>query len=110
MNDTMQARRPNGRSPAERLELLLLSHGLEDEALQAFCRSRGIFPRHLQQWHADFAQAQEARQERAEVRTLKAENQSLQRELRRKDKALAEAAALLVLQKKFQTLLAGEVA
>lgn len=29
---------------------------------------------------------------------------SLQRELRRKEKALAEAAALLVLQKKFQAL------
>jgi ribosomal protein S16 len=32
------------------------------------------------------------------------------RELLRKDKALAEAAALLVLQKKFRALLGGEVA
>ena len=32
----------------------------------------------------------------------------LERELRRKDKALAEAAALLILQKKMQDLLGGE--
>ncbi|BBL77300.1 hypothetical protein MishRS11D_43980 (plasmid) [Methylomagnum ishizawai] len=34
-----------------------------------------------------------------ELRVLKERNQSLERELARKDKALAEAAALLVLQK-----------
>jgi hypothetical protein len=40
---------------------------------------------------------------------LKEEYKSLERELLRKDKALAEAAALLVLQKKFRALLGGEV-
>jgi hypothetical protein len=40
---------------------------------------------------------------------LKVENHRLQHELTRKEKALAEAAALLVLQKKFQALLGGEV-
>jgi hypothetical protein len=43
------------------------------------------------------------------LHTLKAEIHSLERELLRKDKALAEAAALLVLQKKFRALLGGEV-
>jgi hypothetical protein len=43
------------------------------------------------------------------LRSLKAENQRLERELNRKDKALAEAAALLILQKKVRALLAGEV-
>jgi len=43
------------------------------------------------------------------LRTLKAENHRLEHELLRKDKALAEAAALLVLQKKFRALLGGEV-
>jgi len=37
------------------------------------------------------------------------ENQRLERELNRKEKALAEAAALLVLQKKYRALLGGEV-
>ena len=38
----------------------------------------------------------------------KAKNKNLAKELRRKEKALAETATLLVLQKKFQALLEGE--
>ena len=38
------------------------------------------------------------------LRELQARHEQLQREMRRKDRALAEAAALLVLQKKFQAL------
>ncbi|WP_296907752.1 hypothetical protein [Polaromonas sp.] len=42
------------------------------------------------------------------MRELQVKHDGLQRELRRKEKALAEAAALLVLQKKFQALWADE--
>jgi hypothetical protein len=42
------------------------------------------------------------------VRDLKQANLELQRELKRKEKALAEAAALLVLQKKHRALFGGE--
>lgn len=51
----------------------------------------------------------ERREDPAELRALKAENQRLERELRRKEKALAEAAALWVLQKKYRALLGEEV-
>jgi len=51
----------------------------------------------------------EKREEARALHTLKAEIHSLEREILRKDKALAEAAALLVLQKKFRALLGGEV-
>jgi hypothetical protein len=50
----------------------------------------------------------EKRVEAHALQALKAEIHSLERELLRKDKALAEAAALLVLQKKFRALLGGE--
>ena len=46
--------------------------------------------------------------DRLALRDLQARHEGLQRELRRKEKALAEAAALLVLQKKFQALWADE--
>ena len=39
-----------------------------------------------------------------ELRDLKDENVKLKRDVARKDKALAEAAALLILQKKFRAL------
>jgi hypothetical protein len=40
----------------------------------------------------------------SEVKTLKNKNQTLKKELNRKEKALAEAAALLVLQKKVSAI------
>ena len=57
----------------------------------------------------EYALVSEKREEARVLHTLKAEIHSLERELLRKDKALAEAAALLVLQKKFRALLGGEV-
>lgn len=49
-----------------------------------------------------------SREESQELRQLRQANQQLQRDLNRKDKALAEAAALLVLQKKYRALWAAE--
>jgi transposase len=40
----------------------------------------------------------------SEVKTLKHQNKALKKELHRKDKALAETAALLVLQKKVKEI------
>jgi transposase len=96
-------KRPKDWSPAERLELLMESHGLDEEALNAFCREKGIFRHHLQQWRAAF-EAGPSSIKPSELRELKDTNKALARELKRKEKALAEAAALLVLQKKYQAL------
>ena len=99
-------KRPNERSRAECLQLLLDSHGLDDEALNAFCRENGIFAHQLQQWREGFetSQSQGTSAHSEQLRELKHLNKSLERELNRKEKALAEAAALLVLQKKYQAL------
>lgn len=45
---------------------------------------------------------------RHELRALKEENKQLKRELARKEKALAEAAALITLRKKLATLWAQD--
>jgi len=104
------ARRPQDWSLTERLQLLLESHGLDETALHVFCREKGIFRHHLQQWRAAFeaGTTTTSKENHAELRELKETNNALARELRRKDKALAEAAALLVLQKKYQALWADE--
>ena len=104
--------RPMDWRPEERLTALQQSYGLLGEDLNAWCRERGVFAHQLEQWKANFCSHVEVGGQREEVsalRALKVENQSLERELLRKDKALAEAAALLVLQKKFRALLGGEV-
>ena len=99
---TSENQRPQDHSASERLNLLMESHALSDADLAAFCRTKGLFPHHLKQWREDFETQTSARANRSEVKALKTSYQSLERELVRKEKALAEAAALLVLQKKFQ--------
>ena len=102
-NAGLQSKRPQDWSLADRLQILMESHGLDEEALNAFCREKGIFRHHLEQWQAAFT-AGGAVDNRSQLRELKDTNKSLKRELNRKEKALAEAAALLVLQKKYQAL------
>lgn len=98
-------KRPQDWTAAEQFAALRATHGLSGEALQAWCRERGIFAHHLTSWEAAFCtEAKEPATGVREVRTLKDENAKLKRELVRKDKALAEAAALLILQKKFRAL------
>ena len=98
-------KRPQDWTAAEQFAALQETHGLSGETLQAWCRERGIFVHHLTTWKAAFcAEVKEPATGVREVRTLKDENVKLKRELVRKDKALAEAAALLILQKKFRAL------
>ena len=64
------------------------------------------------QWRAAFcaaaqpapANAVQQRQASTTLRELQGRHDKLKQELHRKDRALAEAAALLVLQKKFQAM------
>jgi transposase-like protein len=101
--DGLQSKRPQDWSLTDRLQILMESHSLDEESLNAFCREKGIFRHHLDQWQATFT-AGGAVDNRSQMRELKDTNKALKRELNRKEKALAEAAALLVLQKKYQAL------
>jgi len=93
-------------TPAQRLAALCESYALKDQDLNAWCREKGLFEHQLRQWQDEFSQdgRNHVHQADAALRQIKQKNDQLERELRRKDKALAETAALLVLQKKFQTL------
>ncbi len=97
-------------SPAQRLLALNESHQLQGPALHAWCREKGLFEHQLKQWREAFCSTSEPdpHQAKAELRDLKVKHEQLQRDLRRKDRALAETAALLVLQKKFRALLEDE--
>ena len=96
-------------SAPQRLRALHESHALSGPALHAWCREKGLFEHQLQQWNQDFCAAgadstTSQQQATKALRELQGHHEQLQREMRRKDRALAEAAALLVLQKKFQAL------
>ncbi|WP_259220277.1 IS3 family transposase [Serratia sp. BIGb0234] len=89
-----------------RFAALIETAPLSAHAVAEYCRRKGLYPEQLQQWKDSFMQPTQ-REEKAENKRLKKENQQLTREIARKDKALAEAAALLILEKKFKALFGG---
>ena len=102
-------KRPQDWSFSEQLHALNETHALSGEALQAWCRERGVFAHHLASWKTAFCAPAKAAADTGQWRSLKDENEQLKRELLRKEKALSEAAALLMLQKKFRALWEDEV-
>lgn len=89
---------------AARLEAVITTAALDEAARGAWCREHGVYPQQLQQWrdHATeaLAEPEEARASPQQTKHDRRRIKELERELRRKDKALAETAALLVLSKK----------
>jgi len=100
-------KRPQDWSLEEKLNLIMRCASLDKEQVNAQCRERGIYPHHLQQWQQNFisdTMTNNNTTKASEMKILKKENKDLKRELRRKEKALAEAAALLILQKKVNAM------
>jgi transposase-like protein len=96
-------KRPQDWTLEERLNMVVASASLSEDALNTHCRSQGIYPHHVKQWKLDFINGNTHKPKTvapSEMKILKHENKSLKKELNRKDKALAETAALLVLKKK----------
>ena len=102
MSENKTTKRPIDWTPEERLQALMASHGLEEEDLNAFCRAQGVFPHHLKAWRQAFINGTHPAAQAPSDKSLRDEKKQLKKDLQRKEKALAEAAALLVLQKKFQ--------
>jgi transposase len=89
----------------EKLRVVLKSMELPDSDLGAFLRREGLHEAELREWREAALEALEKPQESGKRRRKVAKRiRQLESELRRKEKALAEAAALIVLQKKVRTL------
>ena len=93
-------------TPAARLEAVIATAAMDEATRSGWCREHGLYAADLEAWKCDAiaglgdpraASATEARQDRRRVKEL-------ERELHRKDKALAETAALLVLAKKLSAV------
>ncbi|WP_440864123.1 transposase [Symbiopectobacterium purcellii] len=94
---------PGEWSQEARFAVLVETAPLSAHAVAEYCRRKGLYPEQLQQWKDELMQPGQ-REEKAEIKRLRKENQQLNREIARKDKALAEAAALLLLEKKLKAL------
>ena len=112
---------PRQWTPAARLEAVIATAAMDEAARTAWCREHGLFPADLERWKQDAlsglgelrnAGAAEAKQDQAAKRPDATQSgqparrriKELERDLSRKDKALAETAALLVLSKKLSAI------
>jgi hypothetical protein len=97
------------RTVEEKFSLVLEAASVPEAELGVWLRRKGIHAAELEQWRADAMSGLSGKAtQRSEQRKDKAADarhiRQLERELVRKDKALAEAAALLVLKKKVQDI------
>ena len=85
----------------EKYQILLEASGLVEDERGRFLRERGIHSEHLVIWDQELREimANKPDPKDQELRELKKKNKELEKELQRKEKALAEAAALLILKK-----------
>jgi len=96
-------KRPQDWSSEEKLNMVISCASLDAEALSSVCREQGVYPHHVNQWQQEFLQGMKTNPKAKipiETKNLRLEIKALKKDLNRKNKALAETAALLVLQKK----------
>jgi transposase len=103
-----RARRPEDWSSAERLSAVVRTAGMTEAELGGFLRAEGLHEADLKAWREAALEGLEGRPASREGGSPSKRIRELERELARKEKALAEAAALLVLAKKTRALLEGE--
>ena len=101
-----QSRPARGRAwtTGARLEAVITTAAMSEAGKNAWCREHGVYPAELDKWRLNattaLAEPEEARASPQATRQDKKRIKELERELLRKDRALAETAALLVLSKK----------
>ncbi len=99
----MPARERAWTGPA-RLEAVIVTAGMNETAKAAWCREHGVYLQELTRWidsaRTALAEPGEVRASPQATRQDRKRIKELERDLLRKDRALAETAALLVLSKK----------
>jgi len=104
---------PAGWSAADKFAAVVETAALNEAELSAWCRERGLYPEQIRQWRQACEQANDwdrtqneklKQAHKADQQRLKA----LEQDLKKKEKALAETAALLVLSKKLEAIWGDE--
>ncbi|MDD9197170.1 IS3 family transposase [Aliivibrio sp. S3MY1] len=109
---------PNSNTSSEqwsaqtKLAIVAETYSMTESELSQYCREKGLFPEQIQSWRSECMQGfKSSKEQEAEAKKQakadKLEIKELKKDLRLKEKALAETAALLVLRKKLRGLLRG---
>lgn len=104
----LRPRRSQDWSAEEKFRVVVESRSLSEQERGAFLRKEGLHQAQLDEWagamHSALTAGKKVQKASADRKRIK----MLERELRRKEKALAETAALLVLQKKVHAIWGDE--
>jgi len=88
----------------DKLRIVIQTYSLNEEELGQYCRERGLYTTDIKRWRktleSSFGSGKPSKELETELKSEKERIKNLERELNYKNKALAEAAALLVLRKK----------
>lgn len=100
---------PAGWNAADKFAAVLGTAAMNEAELSSYCRERGLYPEQITQWRVACEQANDwDRTQTQQMKVARRDDEQrikeLERDLRRKEKALAETAALLVLRKKAQAI------
>jgi transposase-like protein len=100
---------PNGWCAHDKFGAVVETVALNEAELAAYCRERGLYPEQIHQWREACEQANDwDKQQNQKLKEARKQDlkrlKSLERQLRHKEKALAETAALLVLTKKAEAI------
>jgi transposase len=105
---SLVSKQPQEWTPEEKLAIVLEAGGLSEGELGVYLRGKGIHAAVLEEWRRQALAGIRGTERASQVQTDSRKVRELERELRRKEKALAEAAALLVLKKKAQEIWGDE--
>lgn len=98
---------PEGWSAADKFAMVLEAAPLAEAELAEYCRRKGLLVAQIKRWREDVQQALANPPDKAQAAQRvqdKKRIRELEKDLRRKEKALAETAALLVLSRKYEAL------
>ena len=93
---------PDGWDAKTKLATVIRTALMNETERSAYCREHGLYVEQLEAWKQAFEAMDDAGSpaHRAELAAARKQQRQLEKELHRKEKALAEAAALLTLSKK----------
>lgn len=90
-----------------KLAAVIQTAAMNEAERSEYCRKHGLYPEQIEAWKAAFEAsdpAESAPSSKSDLAAERKKSRALEKELRRKEKALAEAAALLSLSKKAQAI------
>lgn len=109
-NNPINLKSKNNWSSQDKFHVVLETATLSESELAEYCRRKGIYVEEIKAWKQQCLNAnthskkEDSEALKSNLKEEQTKNKELQKELRRKEKALAETAALLVLRKKAQAI------